>query len=90
MTASTLPASRTCLLEDEPMTAAVAVSTRIGSIICGEFNEMPGMRLTLTQVCRLWTLTRAEADVVVRSLVERGALAIDDGGRVCRPQDLSD
>lgn len=73
------------------MTAASpATNTRIGSIICGEFNEMPGMRLTLAQVCRLWTLPRAEAERIVRSLVEHGALAVDDGGRVCRPQDLSD
>ena len=71
--------------------AAYARSTSgIGTIICGEFNEMPGMRLTIPQVCRLWTLTRPEAEVVVRSLVERGVLAVDDGGRVCRPQDLDD
>jgi hypothetical protein len=89
MMASAPAASRSRLLEDVPATA-VATTARIGSIICGEFNEMPGMRLTLAQVCRLWTLTRAEADAVVRSLVERGALAIDDGGRVCRPQDLGD
>jgi hypothetical protein len=62
----------------------------IGSIICGEFNEMPGMRLTLSQVCRLWTLTPSEAEAVVGSLVKRGMLAVDDGGRVCRPQDLDD
>lgn len=62
----------------------------IGTIICGEFSEMPGMRLTLSQVCRLWTLTRFEAEVVVRSLVERGVLAVDDEGRVCRRQDLGD
>ena len=70
--------------------AALATDTRIGSIICSEFDEMPGMRLTLQQVSRLWTLSRAEADVIVRSLVAHGALAIDAGGRVCRPQDLTD
>jgi hypothetical protein len=58
--------------------------------MCGEFSEMPGMRLTIPQVCRLWTLTRPEAEAVVGSLVERGLLAVDDGGRVCRPQDLDD
>ena len=60
----------------------------IWTIICGEFNEMPGMRLTMAQVCRLWTLTKSEAETIVRSLVERGVLAVDDGGRVCRAQDL--
>jgi hypothetical protein len=71
--------------------AAYAMDTRvIGTIMCGEFSEMPGMRLTIPQVCRLWTLTRPEAEAVVGSLVERGLLAVDDGGRVCRPQDLDD
>jgi hypothetical protein len=51
---------------------------------------MPGMRLTLSQVCRLWTLTTSEAEVIIHSLVERGVLAVDDGGRVCRTQDLID
>jgi hypothetical protein len=74
------------------MTAPVRVTaTRgIGAIICGEFNEMQGMRLTLAQVCRMWTLTRPEAEAIVDALVERGLLAVDDGGRVCRPQDLDD
>jgi hypothetical protein len=58
--------------------------------MCGEFREMPGMRLTLPQVCRLWTLTKSEAEAIVCALVDRGMLALDDGGRVCRPQDLGD
>lgn len=72
------------------MTATVrgTRTSGIGAIICGEFNEMPGMRLTLAQVCRLWTLTRSEAEAVVGALVEGGVLAVDDGGRLCRPQDL--
>jgi hypothetical protein len=70
--------------------AGAAVVRGIGAIICGEFNEMHGMRLTLPQVCRMWRLTPPEADAVVDTLVERGLLAVDDGGRVCRPQDLGD
>jgi hypothetical protein len=73
-----------------PAAAFATKTSGIGTIISGEFNEMPGMRLTLPQVCRLWTLTRSEAEVVVRSLIDRGLLAVDDGGRVCRPQDLDD
>jgi len=71
-------------------TALVTNTSRLGSIISAEFNEMPGMRLTFAQVCRMWTLTRAEAQAVIGSLVERGLLAVDDSGRVCRPQDLDD
>jgi hypothetical protein len=61
----------------------------MAAVISGEFDEMPGMRLTLEQVCRLWALTRPDAEAIVRSLVERGALAIDGRGRLCRPEDLS-
>jgi hypothetical protein len=61
----------------------------LDSIICGEFNEMPGMRLTLGQVARLWALSAPDAHVVVRSLVARGLLMLDTHGRVCRPSDVS-
>jgi hypothetical protein len=60
----------------------------LDSVIRGEFNEMPGMRLTMGQACRLWGLTPAAAQAVTRSLVFRGVLSFDDRGRVCRPQDL--
>jgi hypothetical protein len=72
------------------MTDATFTGTmsRMADIMSGEFDEMPGMRLTLEQVCRLWALARPEAEAVVRSLVERGVLAIDERGRLCRPEDL--
>jgi hypothetical protein len=69
-------------------TALSARVHRLDSIICGEFNEMPGMRLTTAQVARLWALTASEAHAAVRSLVARGLLTIDARGRVCRPIDL--
>jgi hypothetical protein len=71
--------------------AATALSARVNdldSIIYGEFNEMPGMRLTTAQVARLWALTASEAHAAVRSLVARGLLTLDARGRVCRPIDL--
>jgi hypothetical protein len=61
--------------------------TTLESIIAAEFREMPGMRLTLAQVCRLWGLTPAAAENVVIALVTRGLLALDRCGRVCRPED---
>jgi hypothetical protein len=60
----------------------------LDAVIRGEFNEMPGMRLTMAQACRLWGLTPDVAQAVIRSLVFRGVLTFDDRGRVCRPQDL--
>jgi hypothetical protein len=61
----------------------------LDSVIRGEFNEMPGMRLTMAQAGRLWGLTPAVAQAVIRSLVFRGVLSFDERGRVCRPQDLA-
>jgi DNA-binding IclR family transcriptional regulator len=69
-------------------TALSARVHRLDAIICGEFNEMPGMRLTTAQVARLWALTASEAHAAVRSLVARGLLTLDDQGRVCRGIDL--
>jgi hypothetical protein len=59
------------------------------AVIRSEFDEMPGMRLTMAQACRLWGLTPERAQAIIRSLVFRGVLSFDDRGRVCRPQDLT-
>jgi hypothetical protein len=63
-------------------------TTTLPAIIVAEFDEMPGMRLTLPQACRLWGLGPADAERVVGRLVERGLLSRDDRGRICRPDDL--
>ena len=62
---------------------------RLGMVIVAEFDEMPGTRLTMPQVCRLWGLSRPDADAIIAALVERRVLAIDADGRVCRVRDLS-
>ena len=61
----------------------------IQAVVLAEFREMPAMRLTMPQVCRLWGLPRHEAEAVVRHLVGRGLLAVDGRGRVCRPEDVT-
>jgi hypothetical protein len=68
-------------------TAMVMRVSALDTIISAEFDEMPGMRLTMPQVCRLWSLTAREADDVIRSLIARGVLTLDRRGRVCRPED---
>ena len=42
--------------------------------IRGEFNEMPGMRLTRDQFCRLWHLKHEDAEQIIRSLTASGFL----------------
>jgi hypothetical protein len=44
-------------------------------VISAEFSEMPGMRLTHAQFCRLWGLTEAECCGVLERLMKTGFLA---------------
>jgi Fic family protein len=40
----------------------------------GEYHDMPGMRLTLAQACRLWDVDRREAERTLDRLVKSGFL----------------
>ena len=40
----------------------------------GEFREMPGLRLTFAQACRLWQLDAATCGVVLDRLTRDGVL----------------
>ena len=42
--------------------------------IRAEYDEMPGMRLTLAQAARLFNLERVRCEEVLRTLVSAGAL----------------
>lgn len=57
------------------------------SAVVGEFNEMPGMKLTREQICRLWHLPRDEAEQVIGSLVASGFLRKDSHNRYGRAID---
>jgi hypothetical protein len=55
--------------------------------IRGEFNEMPGMKLTRDQICRLWHLESTQADRLIRSLTTSGFLQKDRDNRYGRAID---
>jgi DNA-binding IclR family transcriptional regulator len=57
------------------------------SAIRGEFDEMPGMKLTHEQICRLWHLEHHEAERVIRSLTRSGFLRRDGQNRYGRAID---
>ena len=57
-------------------------------LIAGEYREMPGMRLTRPQFCRMWRLAAAECEEVVRELVARDYLSEGPDGRLGRRTDL--
>ena len=40
----------------------------------GEFREMPGLRLTFAQACRLWQMDPATCEVVLERLTRDGVL----------------
>jgi len=47
----------------------------------GEYREMPGMRLTMEQAMRLWSLDRQACATVLNSLVASRFLEVDTFGR---------
>jgi len=55
--------------------------------IRGEFNEMPGMKLTRDQFCRLWHLESNVAERVIKSLTASGFLKRDRNNRYGRAVD---
>jgi Fic family protein len=50
------------------------MSTDLRYRILNEFLEMPGMRITLPQACRLWALDPATGERVLRELVDAAVL----------------
>jgi hypothetical protein len=54
--------------------------------IRGEYSEMPGLRLTLPQACRLWQLDASTCEVLLEQLVRETFLArTADGAYVALP-----
>jgi hypothetical protein len=49
-------------------------SSQLHLRIYGEFVEMPGLRLTLSQACRLWSLDPATGATVLQDLIEAAVL----------------
>jgi hypothetical protein len=52
--------------------------TRLDALLVrirGEYREMPGLRLTVAQACRLWQVDSAICEIVIQTLVAEGFLA---------------
>ena len=54
------------------------------SRVRAEFNEMPGLRLTVTQAMRLWGLDRSQCEQVIDLLVREAFLKLTPNGDVLR------
>jgi hypothetical protein len=46
----------------------------------GEYGEMPGLRLTVSQACRLWHVDVSTCEMLVEQLVREGFLYKTDTG----------
>ncbi len=54
----------------------------------GEYNEMPGLRLTPAQAQRLWGLDRADCDALLGALVESKFLFRTRDGAFVRTENV--
>ena len=52
-----------------------ATPTDLLTRIRGEFQEMPGLKLTIAQACRLWQLEVHTCEALLDALVEQRFLA---------------
>jgi CRP-like cAMP-binding protein len=52
--------------------------------IQGEYQEMPGLRLTFAQACRLWGLDRSTCSRVLDNLVAAGFVVVSERGLYVR------
>lgn len=62
------------------MMTLATTSDRLLERVRGEFNEMPGLILTIPQAARLWGVTTPEAQDVLAELVHGGFLARNPRG----------
>jgi hypothetical protein len=46
----------------------------------GEYSEMPGLRVTFAQACRLWQVDVATCEMLLEQLVREGFLCKTDSG----------
>lgn len=64
--------------------AGPTASEDLHSRVRGEYDEMPGLRLTPAQAARLWDLDRTLTDALLTALVESGFLVRGPGGQYRR------
>jgi hypothetical protein len=66
---------------------SVLAPVHLDDRVRAEFNEMPGMRLTLHQAARLWAMPVGACERLLERLVAEGFLARDRAQRYTRRAD---
>ena len=63
-------------------------STAFDSLVArvrGEYSEMPGLRLTVSQACRLWYVDVSTCEMLFEQLVREGFLYKTGSAYVAQP-----
>ena len=55
-------------------TAAIANLDCLAARVRGEYSEMPGLQLTVTQACRLWQIDTLTCEMLLEQLVREDFL----------------
>lgn len=66
------------------MTRPCGCADEILQRIRGEYREMPGLQLSLTQACRLWGLEPSPCEAHLNALVDEGFLVCSRNGAYVR------
>jgi hypothetical protein len=72
------------LTPSERRESIVTIDAALAERVRGEFREMPGLKLTLAQAGRLWSLDISSCRKVLLELVETGFLSEANDGTFCR------
>ena len=62
----------------------IAAKEQLVRRICGEYLEMPGLRLTFPQAQRLWGLDAPTCAQLLQSLIDQRFLRLDGDGTYMR------
>ena len=86
MTTVKQPERREC--DEHPVIASAepggSDATRLESLVArvrGEYFEMPGLRVTFAQACRLWQVDASTCEMLLDQLVREGFLCKTDNGQ---------
>jgi hypothetical protein len=69
------------------MTGARDMDIDLALRVVAEYRDMPGLRLTVAQAARLWSMDRVRCQSTLDALVGQGLLARTAAGEYCATAD---
>jgi hypothetical protein len=71
---------RTKADSESPNPGTVPPLDALAARVRGEYGEMPGLQLTVSQACRLWQVEMSTCEMLLEQLVREGFLYKMDSG----------